>query len=772
MANYSEQRRRVGIIVEGTVQGVGFRPFVYRIATRYGLTGQVHNRSDGVYIEIQGESASINNFFIALEKEHPEHAHIDSIKIIELQVILDEKHFYINTSQTEGVFRTHILPDIATCSNCLQEMNNPKDRRYRYPFINCTLCGPRYTIIYKIPYDRANTSMSSFQMCPQCKEEYENPANRRFHAEPIACPICGPQISLWNEKGKIQFEREEALVESISQIRNGAILAVKGLGGFHLVVDATNREAVQRLRQRKNREEKPFALMYPTLEEVKKDCIVSNIEASLLTSYASPIVLLEKRSDSFRIAEGVAPEQARHGVMLPYTPLHHLLMSGLNIPIVATSGNRSDEPICIDEQEAVERLRDIADYFLVHNRPIIRHVDDSIIHVVMDKPILLRRSRGYVPQPIPLPEKTGKVFLAVGGHLKNTVAVNCENQVLISQHLGDLETQKAVEGFRQSCEILLNLVERTPDILIADAHPDYTSTHWAYQQDKPVIQVQHHIAHALAVIAEKKVTMPVFAVIWDGTGFGLDHTVWGGEFFFITENKVIRWGHLRTFSLPGGDRAVREPRRSALGILYEMYGDSLFNKETSIPEHIYSAFQEREWTALQKMLQHKINTPRTSSVGRLFDAVSVLLGLHPVCSFEAQSAMALESLAWKEKNTEDINIPILIYEEEGTYIVDWKPIIEFILEHSNKRLSTPQLANLFHQYLALCIKQTVNKAGIENVVVNGGCFQNRLLLNYTINLLRSEYNVYFAEQVPPNDGCISLGQIYYALKYTDIMKEK
>lgn len=771
MNNCSEQRR-IGIVVEGAVQGVGFRPFVYRIATRYGLTGQVQNRSDGVYIEVQGKEVFIDKFLYSLEMEHPKHAYIDSIKTVELQVQAEEQYFRIYQSHIEGILRTRILPDIATCPDCLREMNDPTDRRYRYPFINCTLCGPRYTIIYKMPYDRAHTSMSSFQMCSQCREEYENSIHRRFHAEPIACPVCGPQVYLWDEKGKRRFEREEALVESVSLIRNGAILAVKGLGGFHLIVDATHAEAVRRLRKRKNREEKPFALMYPTLEEVRKDCVVSDVEASLLTSSESPIILLEKRADSIRIAEEVAPEQSRHGVMLPYTPLHHLLLSDLNIPIVATSGNRLDEPICIDEQEAVEYLKGIADYFLVHNRPIVRHVDDSIIHVVMDKPILLRRSRGYVPQPITLPETTEKVFLAVGGHLKNTVAVNCENQVLISQHLGDLETQKAVKGFRQSTEILLNLVERRPEILIADVHPDYVSTQWAYQQNKPVIQVQHHIAHALAVIAEKKVPLPVFAVIWDGTGFGLDRTVWGGEFFVINETEIIRWGHLRTFPLPGGDKAVREPRRSALGILYEIYGDSLFEKKIDTLEHIYSAFQETEWSALQRMLKQSINTPITSSAGRLFDAVSMLSGLRSVCSFEAQSAMALETLAWKEKDTDYIDIPIVIVEEEGKHIVDWKPIVEFIIEHRSKGLSPSRLASLFHQYLARCIEQMVNKAGIANVVINGGCFQNRLLLEFTTKLLKSEYNVYFAEQVPPNDGCISLGQIYYALKYKDTVKEK
>ncbi len=759
--------RRIGIHVNGIVQGVGFRPFVYRIATQHGLTGWVQNRSDGVYIEIQGTDFSIENFLSSLKTECPKHAHIDGITTLELSIQEKDKHFCIHPTYSEGTFHTRILPDIATCPDCLREMNDPKDRRYRYPFINCTLCGPRYTIIYRMPYDRANTSMASFQMCAQCREEYENPSNRRFHAEPIACPTCGPQIVLWNEKGEKLFEKDEAIVKTAGLIKNGAILAIKGLGGFHLIVDATNSEAVQRLRQRKNREEKPFALMYPSLEEVKKDCIVSDLEASLLTSSESPIVLLDKSPNSSRIAKEVAPEQSRHGVMLPYTPLHHLLLAEINIPIVATSGNRSDEPICIDEHEALERLKNIADYLLVHNRPIVRHVDDSIVHVVMDKPILLRRSRGYVPQPIFLSEPTSTVFLAVGGHLKNTVAVNYDNQVILSQHLGDLETQRAIEGFHQSRDTLLNLIERTPDILVADAHPDYTSTQWAYQQGNPVIPVQHHIAHALAVIAEKKVPLPAVAVIWDGTGFGLDRTIWGGEFFILTEEDIVRWGHWRNFPIPGGDKAVREPRRSLLGILYEIYGDDLFEKSTSVSEPISNAFHKIEWHALQQMLKHNINTPRTSSVGRLFDAVAMLLDLRPVCSFEAQSAMTLETLASEAKNTRYIDIPIVIRKETDAHVLDWQPLIEFIIAQKTKGMPSTQLASLFHQYVAHCIKQVANKIGISNVIVNGGCFQNRLLLEYTIKLLQSEHTIYFAEQIPPNDGGISLGQVYYAIRYSN-----
>ncbi len=767
MVNCSEQRR-IGIFVKGTVQGVGFRPFVYRIATGNRLTGMVQNRSDGVYIEVQGNASATEKFLFELETEHPRHAYIEEIKVVPLQVNPDEKVFYILPSQTEGILRTRVLPDIATCPDCLREMNDPSDRRYRYPFINCTLCGPRYTIIRKMPYDRANTSMSIFRMCSLCKEEYEDPSNRRFHAEPIACPECGPHVSLWDEAGKILCEREKSLIKAVSLIKEGYILAVKGLGGFHLVVDATNSEAVQRLRQRKNREEKPFAMMYPSMEEVNRDCVVSDLEASILTSSESPIVLLKRKAESSRIAEEVAPGQPRYGVMLPYTPLHHLLLSELKIPIIATSGNRSDEPICIDEYEALERLKGIADYFLVHNRPILRHVDDSIVHIVSGRPVVLRRARGYVPQPISISETTNKVFLAVGGHLKNTIAVNCENQVIISQHLGDLETQKAIEGFHQSREILLDLIERTPDILVADMHPDYTSTHWACQQNKPIIQVQHHIAHAFAVIVEKQVPLPAFAVIWDGTGFGLDNTVWGGEFFIITEQKISRWGHLRTFPLPGGDKAVREPRRSALGVFYELYGGSILDERNEIYQLLSRVFSKPELSALQKMLKQNINTPRTSSIGRLFDAVAMILGLRSLCSFEAQSAMELEALAEKGGDMKIDENLINILDSDGVHIVNWQPLIEYLLRQRENGIPPADLANLFHQYLAHCIKSMVRKARIPRIILNGGCFQNRLLLEYTIRLLQPEYKVYFAEEVPPNDGGISLGQIYYAMKYADV----
>lgn len=765
---------RIGILVKGAVQGVGFRPFVYRIAHKHNVSGFVQNRLDGVYIEVQGGKETIEKFISDLHAKYPKHAKIEDTNTIQLEIKEHEEGFRIHVSDLHGIVRTRILPDIATCPDCLREMNDPNDRRYQYPFINCTLCGPRYTIIKRMPYDRVNTSMAHFQMCSDCRKEYEDPSNRRFHAEPTACPVCGPHVYLCDAQGTTIAEKDDAIDKTIQAIREGNIVAIKGLGGFHLVVDAMNGEAVKQLRLRKHREEKPFALMYPSLEELRKDCILSEIEEGVLTSSESPIVLVKKHYDSLRIALEVAPEQDRHGVMLPYTPLHHILLSRLNSPIVATSGNRSDEPICIDEYEALNALSGIADYFLVHNRPILRHVDDSIIQVVLEKPVVLRRARGYVPQPVYISEAhffPVSPILAVGAHLKNTVAICSENQVVISQHLGDLETQKAVQGFYQSCHILTTLVEQTPELLVADAHPDYASTYWAQQQGKPIVYVQHHIAHALSVIAEKGVSLPVFAVSWDGTGFGLDHTVWGGEFFIITETEVQRWGHFRTFPLPGGDKAVREPRRSALGILYEIYRENIFQMSNEIVSLVMSAFTDTECKALKQMLRNRINTPLTSSVGRLFDAMAMFLGLRAVCSYEAQSAMQLEVLARKAIPYPLPDVPFTLRKEDNEVLIDWQPIFEYVFNNM-KEVPPEILAFHFHQYLAQYIRKAVEMVNIKNVVINGGCFQNRLLLEYTYNILCDDYNVFFAEQIPPNDGGISLGQVYYALKYHNINMEK
>jgi hydrogenase maturation protein HypF len=607
-AGSASQRTRLKLTVRGAVQGVGFRPFVFRLATGLGLAGWVNNSPQGVFIEAEGPRAELEKFLLRLEIEKPPRSFIQSLEASWLDPA-GYTAFEIRPSETGGTKTALVLPDIATCPDCLREIFDPKNRRHRYPFTNCTNCGPRFSIIESLPYDRANTSMNAFTMCQQCQAEYDDPGDRRFHAQPNACPVCGPRLELWegsrvceNAESPRSHERGyDALLVAAHAIRRGQIVAVKGLGGFHLMADARNDKTVQLLRERKQREEKPFALMFPLLESIKAECEVSPLEERLLRSPESPIVLLRRLPSAIRhppssLSRHIAPGNPCLGAMLSYTPLHHLLLAELGFPVVATSGNLSDEPICTDEHEALERLRNIADVFLVHNRPIIRHVDDSIARVMLDRELVLRRARGYAPLPITIggassasPHNRGvvelrppKIILAVGAHLKNTVALSVGNQVFISQHIGDLETEQAYSAFRRVIADFEKLYDANPQIIAADLHPDYLSTKFAketgraelplgpdaQQRIPTMIGVQHHIAHVLSCMAENEIAPPALGVSWDGTGYGLDGTVWGGEFFLVTDESVERIAHLRPFRLPGGDKAVKEPRRTALGLLH------------------------------------------------------------------------------------------------------------------------------------------------------------------------------------------------------------
>ena len=582
------------------MQGVGFRPFVFRLAEELKLAGWVNNSPQGVFIEVEGPRATLENFLLRLETEKPPRSFIQSLESSWLDAV-GFKKFEIRESETGGGKTALVMPDIATCPDCLREIFDPKNRRHRYPFTNCTNCGPRFSIIESLPYDRANTSMKQFAMCPQCQAEYDDPRNRRFHAQPNACPVCGPRLELLEcgvgsplskrEHVRALQASDDALLAAAKAIRAGKIVAVKGIGGFHLMVDARNEAAVKRLRERKHREEKPFALMFPSLESVKAVCEVSPLEERLLRSPEAPIVLLRRVKSQIQISNlklpEVAPGNPNLGVMLPSNPLHHLLMAELGFPVVATSGNLSDEPICTDEREALERLGGIADVFLVHNRPIVRHVDDSIVRVMLGREMVLRRARGYAPLPIhrlkrSLKSRTSdssncsKPILAVGAHLKNSVALSVGNQVFISQHIGDLETEPANTAFRRVIADFEKLYDAKPEIIAADLHPDYLSTKFAKLTAKRrsrgkrtvagrrphVVGVQHHIAHVLSCMAENEIGPPALGVSWDGTGYGLDGTIWGGEFFQIADSKVERIAHLRPFRLPGGDKAVREPRRA------------------------------------------------------------------------------------------------------------------------------------------------------------------------------------------------------------------
>ena len=580
---------RLHLEIHGAVQGVGFRPFIHRLATSLNLYGWINNSVQGVTVEIEGDLYQLREFMTRMEREKPPQSFIQSLESTYLDPV-GYKSFEIRESSHSGKLTTLVLPDIATCNDCLEEIFDPQNHRYLYPFTNCTNCGPRFSIIEALPYDRHKTTMKMFQMCDKCRAEYEDPTNRRFHAQPNACPECGPHLELWDGAGKGLSSHNQALLDTAKAIREGSIIGVKGLGGFHLMVDATNQEAVQELRKRKRREEKPFALMYPSLNLIKSHCEISPLEERLLISPESPIVLLKEKSGSNEhIAEAVAPGNPYLGIMLPYTPLHHILMTELNSPVVATSGNISDEPICIDEHEAPERLGEIADFFLVHNRPIARHVDDSIVRIVLDREIVMRRARGYAPLPISIKKKIPSI-LAVGAHLKNTIALSVENQIFVSQHIGDLETDAAFHAFQNVIQSFEQLYDSKPELVVCDAHPDYLSTQYAQTLNLPIQTVQHHYAHVSACMLENELEPPLLGVSWDGTGYGSDNTVWGGEFFLVSQDHYERIAHFRPFPLPGGELAIKEPRRSATGLLQEMYGDLA---DMKLPP--FKSFSEKGW---------------------------------------------------------------------------------------------------------------------------------------------------------------------------------
>ena len=646
-----------------------------------------------------------------------------------------------------------MLPDIATCPECLHEIFDPANRRYLYPFTNCTHCGPRFSILEALPYDRPNTSMRAFEMCPQCRAEYEDPRDRRFHAQPNACPNCGPHLELWNRAGAILHRKEPALDVTANALRSGSIVAVKGLGGFHLMADARNEEAVRRLRRLKHREEKPFAVMAPSMDSVRLECAVSGLEERLLRSSEAPVVLLRRMpSQAGQIAPAVAPRNPCLGVMLPYTPLHHLLLAGLGFPVVATSGNLSDEPICIDEHEALARLGGIADLLLVHNRPIVRHGDDSVVRVLLDRELVMRRARGYAPLPVVLKHST-QPTLAVGAHLKNTVALSSGTSVFISQHIGDLETEPALAAFERVIADFQRLYEVRPAVIVADAHPDYLSTKFAadlaLRTGTRLETVQHHHAHICACMAENELEGPVLGVAWDGSGFGTDGTVWGGEFLRVGSAGFERVAHLRTFCLPGGDAAAREPRRCALGLLYEIFGDDAFAMTDLAP---LQALTPAERAILRTMLQRKLNPPRTSSAGRLFDGVASLAGVRQTSAFEGQSAMELE-FAVDPVGDDAYPLPVA----DG--IVDWEPTVGAILADVAAGIAPGRISGKFHRALAVAIVEVARVVGERQVVLAGGCFQNEYLTRQTVQRLSAAgFIPVWHQRIPPNDGGISLGQ--------------
>ncbi len=765
--------QRLHLAVRGAVQGVGFRPFVYRLATEMGLPGWVVNAPQGLFVEVEGEQPRLDMFVRRLETEKPSRSSIQELECSFLDPV-GFTHFEIRRSDGAGEITTLVPPDLATCADCRQEIFDPTNRRYRYPFTNCTNCGPRFTILTALPYDRVNTTMKRFTMCDACRREYDDPLDRRFHAQPNACPDCGPHLELWDETGANLVSHDLVVLEAARAIREGKIVAVKGLGGFHLMADGGNERAVVRLRERKRRPEKPFALLFPSLEAVKAVCKVSPLEARLLCSSEAPIVLLHQkalyskidiRKSKISVAPSVAPRNPYLGIMLPYTPLHHLLLAELNAPVVATSGNRADEPICTDAREAVERLRGIADVWLVHNRPIVRPVDDSVVRVMMGRELVLRRARGYAPLPIRLAEPAPPM-LAVGGHLKNTVAVTAGRSVVISQHIGDLETLEADRAFRSVIDSVYALYPRPPGQVVCDLHPDYRSTHYAKQSGLPLQSIQHHHAHVASCMAEHGLVGPLLGVAWDGSGYGPDGTIWGGEFFLADETSGHRIATFRTFRLPGGGGAINEPRRSAIGLLHELWGDALFEREELDRLRSLTAIER---SAFRQMLGRELYSPRTSSVGRLFDAVAALIGLRDRVSFEGQAAMALECAA--EGVRTDATYPFRISDgvvgamhELPLQIIDWEPMVLAILDDTRNGVAIGTIAATFHNTLAEIIVAIAGRAGQERVVLSGGCFQNRYLTERVVPRLRAAgFHPHWHRRVPPNDGGLSLGQIYIAV---------
>ena len=804
-----EATLRLKLAVRGAVQGVGFRPFVFRLATELGLTGWVKNSAQGVFIELEGGRAELENFLSRLEAEKPPRSFIQSLESSWLDPV-GYTNFEIRPSEVGGAKVALVLPDIATCPDCQREIFDSANRRYWYPFTNCTNCGPRFSIIEALPYDRPNTSMKRFAMCRRCQAEYEDPNDRRFHAQPNACPDCGPQLELWDAKGKARLSppvagSRKVLEAAASVLRNGQILALKGLGGFHLLVDARNDAAVRRLRELKHREEKPFALMFPSLEAVRAVCELSPLESRLLRSPECPIVLLRRLHASRTcppeprrrrimhqgaLAPSVAPNNPYLGVMLAYTPLHHLLLASLGFPVVATSGNLSDEPICIDERDALERLGGIADLFLVHNRPIARHVDDSIVRVMAGRELVLRRARGYAPLPLRVPPASGRqgAVLAVGAHLKNTIALSVGSQVFISQHIGDLESEPAYGAFERVIADFQTLYDARPDFIAADAHPDYLSTKFAHTwasggSGRKVLSVQHHVAHVLACMAENELEPPALGISWDGTGYGLDGTIWGGEFFLVTGAACERVAHLRPFRLPGGDQAVKEPRRTALGLLFEAFGDGAFQMGDLDPVR---ACSQAELASFKTMLTRSLNSPLTSSAGRLFDAVASLAGLRQRVRFEGQAAMELEFALADVDTAEAYPLPLREVAlpcatappshasritghqspvANSVLVLDWSELLNALLADVRESVPADIISAKFHNALVEGMVAIARRLGQERVVLSGGCFQNRYLTERAIQRLRhGGFRPYWHQRVPPNDGGISLGQIVAALR--------
>ncbi|MBN1823261.1 MAG: carbamoyltransferase HypF [Endomicrobiales bacterium] len=768
MSKASKAIKSALVSVSGRVQGVGFRPFVYRLAKKHSIKGEVRNTPQGAEIHAEGRKSDISRFVKEIRKHAPGQSRISSIRLAEKKPA-GFPSFSISSSRSEDKLTAEIPPDIAVCGKCLKEMKDPSDRRYKYPFINCTECGPRFSIIRKLPYDRPNTTMSVFKMCGLCGEEYSEPLDRRFHAQPDACPECGPEIVLRGSDFAGISETEKAVVSAARLISEGRILAVKGIGGYHLCCDAENMKSVQLLRKRKNRPAKPFALMAADVEAVKKLCLLSRAEKKLLCSPARPIILLKKRKNLEKASyDVIAPQNAFLGIMLPYAPLHHLLFDSFkrirkNAPavFVMTSANLADEPISRTEEEAKIKLAGIADYFLTHDREIHNRCDDSIIMLPEpSSPVYIRKSRGYVPDSISIfPSRKMPCVFAAGAELKNTFTLTRGVNAYVSQYIGDLDNREALRFYEESFKRFTEYLKVTPSVAVHDLHPDYLSTVFARELSSKTgirtVAVQHHKAHVASVMAEKGVKKPVIGVAFDGNGLGEDGNVWGGEFFTVNNGNIERAAQMEYFALPGGDQAVREIWRCGLSLLESAYASG-----------ISEVFKKRPVDIVSEMIRKGVNCPKTSSVGRIFDGVAAILGLRDEVSYEAQGAIELESLAldFCARKVYNFSIDTAI---DGTHVISIRDMVLQILKDKRNGADLRAVSSAFHNTLAEIIKSVcvilARRHGIRAVALSGGVFQNRILHSLAAQRLEaSGFDVYFNELVPPNDGGISLGQAWLA----------
>lgn len=753
--------RAVKVTVKGRVQGVGFRPFIFQIAAEYGIKGTVQNNMDGVKIFAEGSPADISHFITAIQSKSPRLSKIDQMEIKEIPQN-DEKDFRIIASERTGKSSLVIPIDSAVCDECLTEMRDPNNFRYRYPFINCTQCGPRYTIIEALPYDRPFTVMKDFEMCQECKEEYEDPMNRRHHAQPIACGTCGPEVSLKAISGRTIAWRQEALSVTSNLLRDGKIIAIKGLGGYHLACDAYNEEAVRTLRERKGRPNRPLAVMAATMEAVNQICQVTKQEKEVLQSPEAPIVIVKKQKGS-GLAEGLAPGMNTLGVMLPYTPLHHLLFDEGEVKVlVMTSANPSGLPILYRDEEAVSYLEGIADYVLANNREILHPLDDSVVQLIDGHLTFLRRSRGYVPDPMGTDQPVHSV-LALGSQQKNTFAIGRHEQIFIGPHIGEMEHLQVVEHFQHELNHLIKWMGIIPGRIAVDMHPGYRTAELADNMDAPIIPVQHHHAHMVSCMEDNGLSDATFAVILDGTGYGEDGHIWGFELLYGDAGSYKRLAHLRYTHLPGNERAIQEPWRNAAGMLIDYFGAAGREwAERLFPKKSY------EIEILAHMLEKDVNSPLAGTCGRLFDVVSAILGICQISTYDGEAAIRLS-----EQMIEAESIPAYPYglssSEEGSVVIDFAPALKNIVLDCFNGVSKKEIVQKFHETIVkICVESIFsisegNPSFHKNVVLSGGSFHNPFLLKQIAGRLRDRaFHVYTHQRVPCNDGGLSLGQLIVA----------